>query len=338
MLDNKIYSEQRTSRLIDSISKGSNKQCCSFQDCRAKFKLQSNLSNTIQRVLSAPVIFDYGIFKPNDDIDGKGILMDLEFIPNQSKANAEKIGLIQSVISKDSDGNPAVLEPRIDKRTVRNTTWYGKRKPEYGSHIDRLGEYHVPIYGADKTDSSGTLINDLTDTPTMLGSSTVGYCYRDATNNLQLQNARLVDHPQNHYEIEFETTALALKGVQKGAYYGSVSWGFKFDGLNVTPKYLKPVSNTNPSVNFMEAAKKWNSSKSGQTLRANKDVKVHELGSRSATIDLKNNDVITFVNNMTNGKMSILVGGSPIKYVIKVKDVKIDNDGLANIPIPIVHS
>ena len=80
------------------------------------------------------------------------------------------------------------------------------------------------------------------------------------------------DYPQLALEspadvkMEFETTALALEGVQKGAYYGSVHWGYT-KGRNdkaAMPLPLTLVSRTVPSAVFQTAAGLWSSSTTSQ--------------------------------------------------------------------------
>lgn len=61
----------------------------------------------------------------------------------------------------------------------------------------------------------------------------------------------------------FETTAVALEGVQKGTYYGSVQWGWtKKAGLEADDAIdaidLKLSKNAAPSPTFFKAAEKWN--------------------------------------------------------------------------------
>ena len=58
----------------------------------------------------------------------------------------------------------------------------------------------------------------------------------------------------------FETTALAIEGVQKGAYYGSVQWGWtkQADTTEVEPIDFQLSKDASPSPAFFKAAEKWN--------------------------------------------------------------------------------
>jgi hypothetical protein len=57
----------------------------------------------------------------------------------------------------------------------------------------------------------------------------------------------------------FETTALAVRGAQKGTYYGSVQWGWITDAKGIYSRLpLTRVSEDAPSAVFAEAAALWN--------------------------------------------------------------------------------
>lgn len=57
----------------------------------------------------------------------------------------------------------------------------------------------------------------------------------------------------------FETTALAVTGVQTGAYYGSVKWGWQTDAAGKISKIkLAKVSHDVPTRTFARAQQKWN--------------------------------------------------------------------------------
>jgi hypothetical protein len=66
-------------------------------------------------------------------------------------------------------------------------------------------------------------------------------------------------------EMTFETAAVAVDGVQKGAYYGSASWGWTRKPSQ-RPKKLPfaPASTYSPGQDFLEAARLWNISKTSQ--------------------------------------------------------------------------
>ncbi len=63
----------------------------------------------------------------------------------------------------------------------------------------------------------------------------------------------------------FETTALAVKGVQEGTYYGSVQWGWEKDAIGKVKKLpLTLVSNDVPSSVFARASELWNKAKTSE--------------------------------------------------------------------------
>jgi hypothetical protein len=61
---------------------------------------------------------------------------------------------------------------------------------------------------------------------------------------------------------KFETTALAIDGVQKGIYYGSVRWGWRKDADKTSPDPIKfeKSQDAAPSSGFFAAATAWNAS------------------------------------------------------------------------------
>jgi hypothetical protein len=85
------------------------------------------------------------------------------------------------------------------------------------------------------------------------------------------KDAGMYDGPSiqggNNSSNEFETTALAVDGAQKGEYYGSVKWGWKKDGSgNVSKVDFDIVSMGVPSKTFLAAATKWNTAKTRGTM------------------------------------------------------------------------
>jgi hypothetical protein len=73
-----------------------------------------------------------------------------------------------------------------------------------------------------------------------------------------------VDKTESASQV-FETTAVALEGVQKGMYYGSVKWGWTkqagkegLDAIDEIPFGL--AKEASPSPSFFKAAKQWNAS------------------------------------------------------------------------------
>jgi hypothetical protein len=97
------------------------------------------------------------------------------------------------------------------------------------------------------------------------------------------QDASLTDVPQTvvpkgvEASQTFETTALAVAGAQKGAYYGSVQWGWRKGSSDNAPKLIdfqaasrglsaargdtSVSKEAAPSSTFWDAAALWNASK-----------------------------------------------------------------------------
>jgi hypothetical protein len=98
----------------------------------------------------------------------------------------------------------------------------------------------------------------------------------------------------------FETTALAIEGTQKDAYYGSVQWGWERDAKAAFKLVdFKVVSMGTPSASFMAAAEKWNTSKTS---------------GGDATIKLPTVEVYT-----TSKEMEVLAGAEKIKLPAKTR-------------------
>lgn len=87
-------------------------------------------------------------------------------------------------------------------------------------------------------------------------------------------NGKFVTKPAEMYDVPnygqalpnslqfFETAALAVEGVQKDTYYGSVQWGWYTDSKGkMTQLPFRLLSQGVPTVTFLTAASIWNSSK-----------------------------------------------------------------------------
>lgn len=116
----------------------------------------------------------------------------------------------------------------------------------YQIHYQWLGKLQSPIYGEDMASGifQGVLKKKqdaiLKDNPS-IGS---------------------VDVSKSSAQI-FETAALAIKGNQKGTYYGSVQWGWQTDAAGNHSKLpFNVISQGVPTSTFMKSAEIWNASKS----------------------------------------------------------------------------
>jgi hypothetical protein len=205
----------------------------------------------------------YKLLGPEPDKSGGsryGIDIQISFKPND-KVDAEKIALVQTAQTL-LDGKPVSVH--ADKK---NDVTPSRMIPEFesgqGTHIDAQPESRTPLYGmADPTKG-----NELADSGTgrlmQLGSRRPG---------VKPENAIIVDRSglsvPNRSEGSqlFETTALAIAGAQKGAFYGSVQWGWKksADEKKATPIEFLRYSKDVPSSEFKQAAELWNASKTSE--------------------------------------------------------------------------
>ena len=195
-----------------------------------------------------------------------GVDIKLTFDPDDTKVDAMKIGLTQSVRSQLA-GTPVSLYPVHNERVV-------KAGDGAGSRIDRAGSapYGNPLYAADSPTGKE---KNLGETPTDAGWGQHGWAYKDAKGAQKHQIAKLDDTPTmpgraKNAGQDFETVALAVEGKQAGTYMGSVSWGWSTDGAGkFSQKPLALVSKGAPSKGFIAAAKQWNSVANFGNVKAN---------------------------------------------------------------------
>ena len=264
-----------------------------------------------------------------------GVDIVLTFDPDRTKVNAKKIGLTQTVRSQLA-GTSVVLFPVGRDRAVPSGTGEG-------SLIDRYGgrPYGNPIYGTDVNKAG----EKLGDTP-MTGNAQWGWHYKDGGVEKH-QNAILRDRPTlpgrgNNSGQKFETAALAVDGVQSGTYMGSVSWGWSVDGSGTFSKHpLTLVSKGNPSAGFIAAAKQWNKTSVGGTIKTTADpTNVYDNSYSVAFTVAKDTEVevtgaAPIHSNITYDEVTIKSGaktGSTGR--IKVNDMK-QTGGTAVIKLPI---
>ena len=300
-------------------------------------------SSAARRRAVQRIATDFGDFKTSkyDKLGpaGKewGVDIVLEFDPDKTKVNAEKIGLTQSVRDQLS-GTAVALFPVERDRMVPSGTGAGSQIDRYGG-----GNFRNPIYG---TQVAGAK-DKLGDTPIMKGSGQHGWAYKDAAGKQQHQIAQLVDRPTlpgrgNDSGQTFETAALAVAGVQSGTYMGSVSWGWSVDGSGAYKQHpLTLVSKGKPSAGFIAAAKQWNTTSVGGTVETTADPTnvfdaaysvaftvakgTHVLVSRAAPIHANETyDEVTINSGKEKGKTGR----------IKVNDMK-QTGGTAVIKLPI---
>ncbi|MGG6296320.1 DUF4157 domain-containing protein [Leptolyngbya sp. AN02str] len=189
----------------------------------------------------------------------RGVDIRIEFHPNIS-VDAEAIGLTQIITSLDNN-SPSQAGSKEDE--FRQRTELQIQDGQYqGSMIDRGGHKHNnPIYGADINPS-----NDLDLENTSFASQEAGFSQLGKSKFGETPTpAVLCDTPRRKAPLQpnsrqkFETTALAIKGTQKGTYYGSVQWGWKTDNqgnFSLIDFGVKEFGN--PTDRFKASAQKWN--------------------------------------------------------------------------------
>ena len=209
----------------------------------------------------------YDLITPATANGLRGVDMDIKFKPNNN-VDAELIGIVQTIKFRKS-GTPYYMgsatreDHSIESGDAINT---GNGTDE-GTHIDQFDDETNPLYAVTGSKASDT---SLTDTAPGATWGQHGYRYKDNTNTLKTKDATLKDEPKIHTASKnssqiFETTALALKGNQKDAYYGSVKWGWTTDNSGTFKKVPLQVSSMGtPTSSFMKAAEIWNKSKTGK--------------------------------------------------------------------------
>ncbi len=298
-----------------------------------------------QVVQRTPIPTDYGKFDATKFADigpsgGEyGIDAVLQFDPDRTKVNAKLIGLIQSV-RLQLGGTATGHFPIEQTRRVPSGTGEG-------SQIDRLGKrpYGNPLFATTTAGAS----DKLGDTPTLPKWGQHGFNYKEG-GTLKHQEAILKDDPNLRNRgpnsgQQFETTALAIDGVnpKTGTYMGSVTWGWNVDGAGkFTKQPLKLQSKGNPSAGFVAAAKQWNKTSVGGTIKTIADPTV-AYGptfspifnvAKGTEVEVKDGSYIH--NNETYDLVVIKSGNAHVgdEAVIKVNDMQ-ETGGTAVIPVPI---
>ncbi len=204
----------------------------------------------------------------------EGADIKLEFKPNQI-VNAEKIGLTQTIRTL-KEGDPWYLGDNEGEKNIAKSRTI-QEGSDKGSSIDRIPKAGVnnPIYGALGGDENMDIAN--TQMPEQdLDESEAGQKVGGAYNRLGRRvpnedpiSAVLSDTPKRIVPLprdsmcEFETTALALAGNQKGTYYGSVKWGWQTDeNGNLELIDFERVKEGNPTKRFADSAQAWNQGQS----------------------------------------------------------------------------
>jgi hypothetical protein len=302
----------------------------------------------------------YGTFSVDDakykfDAGETALDANITFEPGDN-TDATKIGLTQ-VCKAQRTGKNFPIDPNEATKTTKN-----------GSAVDRLSNKNTPIYGSDalvvgkgledtKQDNNNKKPDATNLEPGVKNNATyeLGHHYKEKEEDKEFQtkNAGLYDGPTvkggANSMKEFETTALALDGTQKGEYYGSVKWGWEKDGAETLNKIdFDIVSKGTPSKNFMEAGEKWNEGKTRGTLVIKKNntnavsktlAKLFELQKgdeviQNETLGTATQSYISF-KVKTSSKDPSLVGK---KGIMKLEELEDKGDGKATIDLPLVKT
>jgi Domain of unknown function (DUF4157) len=220
-------------------------------------------------------------------VPGQGVEIILKFTPNTAKVDASKIALSQSIstTAKSADayawGGPNAATKMVPK---------GQKGAGFGIDTAQVAGNNNPLYGQDHALGPTQDLKDTpesankTANPTVVGTNTnyeTGFCFKEKQTDpdKKWRAASLWDKPTSSgskgESTNIETTALAIDGTDKGKYYGSVKWGFKFEGTaaapTLTPMDIQQASDGSPTENFVEAAKLWNAGKTMGTVEVAAD-------------------------------------------------------------------
>lgn len=332
-------------------------------------RLQKNYPSPISHPAQAGVIQrkklppkvgkdDYGQFETTSfGAKGRGVEIFLMFHPDETKVDAKKIGLSQTLKSITASGGVTAVDPSAASRTVASG------KPGAGYYHDTISNVNNPLYAGRNLGAT----EDLKDTPESENSAVtpklkentryiLGHCFKENPSDAskKKQSAGLWDRPQSGGKKgeskTFETAALAIEGTDAGKYYGSVKWGFKMEGTNaaptVTPEDISIASTAGkPSPNFLEAAKLWNKAKTRGTLKVTADPEATVLkGDGSGTeklakdTKLKQRDAVMWGTDPAVDAEVLKADGTGSGQIVSIKhtDVKDIGDGseTKDLPIP----
>lgn len=292
-------------------------------------------------------------------LNGKGVEIDLKFSPAESKVDAKKIALSQSIKTEAASGDFYPAGPNAATRMVAS----GKSGAGYA--IDAPATTNNPIYyGAKNLGSKEGLENTPLSRPSkdpsdpqrslIKANYQLGYCYKEkpADASKKTQPASLYDGPQGRGHLgdsqTFETAAFAIEGTDKDKYYGSVKWGYKMEGTakvpTVAPADIELASKGTPTVNFTEPAKLWNAGKTQGTLQVTADPEARVVNSDLSGYEklakgtkLRQIDAIA-IGNAPGIKAEVLkadgTGSGKIIYV-KNSDIQDMGDGSPNKKLPV---
>src|SRR5262249_21053659 len=202
----------------------------------------------------------------------------ISFMPKEP-VDAEAIALVQSVQATNSSIgdqlDPLDRVPQPDTVTtekaqdVFKSRLVGTIGRDFGRHIDQDPRSRTPL-ATTTVDSKSTDLAKSVPVPDFKSHGVdIHTQFGFRTDKKGPVPAQMADTPRLTLPVtaigskNFETAALAIDGVQKGTYYGSVKWGWRKDENKTTPVPMnfEKGQDSAPSSGFFAAAAAWNASK-----------------------------------------------------------------------------
>ena len=237
-------------------------------------------SGGLHRIQRAPIdtwagTFENDVYKDISEpkTDAYGVHIHIVFSP-KDPVDADKIAFVQTAQSLVSDPAAAtapeksIQMPSYVKNPKQQETFKARMVKEQdpdilGTHIDATPDQRTPLYSMSDPAKGDNSLEGSTE-----GRLHYSYFGWRSSKTGTMRDATMDDYPSLHAKENesasqtFETTALAVEGPQKGAYYGSVNWGFKKESGEKKIKLLdfNLSQRTLPSANFFKAASSWNAS------------------------------------------------------------------------------
>jgi hypothetical protein len=216
------------------------------------------------------------------DVYGANIV--ISFMPNKS-VNAESIALVQTAQSFNSSietnvdplddvPQPGTVRTEKAQEVFKNRLVGGVN--DFGRHIDQLPESRTPLTNTTVDPRSTELAKSVPRPDFTYAGLNIHTQFGFRTDKKGTQAAVTADTPNLTLPASargsqnFETTALAIDGIQKGTYYGSVKWGWRKDAgkTSLNPIKFEKSKDAAPSSGFFAAATAWNASTNTEDKRS----------------------------------------------------------------------
>ena len=270
----------------------------------------------------------------------------LTFDPDPAKVDAKKIGLSQSFKETNPDGSHTAGDPTTEERRVRSGSG-----ADYA--LDRVSRNNNPILGApdlspgvglDKTlsDNNATTSKPKVAPKSDGGNATfqLGFSFTEA-GQPKHQEAAMWDRPDAGVSLAFETTALAIEGVDQGKYLGSVKWGFDRKAKDIDIHDIELASMGPPTQRFLAPAAEWNKHKAlghlmvtANPAKAHKEPDMAEATLPKGTKLLQRQKGLLLDKPVLQVKLADQTGDSEPTFWVNLGDVADMHDGDQTIPLP----